>query len=449
MRCENPASTIAAIATPNGYGGVGIVRLSGPGVPEIAKRLCSQKLPPRYAVYTPFLNDNHTPIDTGIALYFPAPHSFTGEDVLELQGHGGPVILNLLLKRTLALGAILARPGEFSERAFLNNKIDLAQAEAIADLISASNEQAALAAQRSLQGEFSKAVHALNEKIIHLRMYVEAAIDFPEEEIDFLTEGNVGAQLNTIIDGCEALQQTAKQGVLLQQGICVVLAGAPNAGKSSVLNALAEKETAIVTAIPGTTRDVLREQINIEGIPLHISDTAGLRVSSDVIEQEGVRRAQMEIAKADVILWVIDSSHEHPVNLEALNAALTENKDKVIIVYNKIDLSGVHAPDSPKTVYISAKTGAGLTQLKEKILTHMNVPERSADQMSARIRHLDYLQRARGQLNQGYCVLAEQHAGELLAQHLRAAHDLLGEITGVFTTEDLLGEIFSSFCIGK
>jgi tRNA modification GTPase len=439
-------TTIAAIATPNGYGGVGIVRLSGPAVLTIAQQLFAQPLRPRYAHYSSFLDKDHNIIDTGIVLYFPGPHSFTGEDVLELQGHGGVVVLNLLLNRVVELGAQLAKPGEFSERAFLNNKIDLLQAEAIADLISASSTQAAQAAQRSLQGEFSKKITDLNEKIIFLRMYVEAAIDFPEEEIDFLNDGNIKTQLDIILTTCNELIKKAQQGVLLQQGICVVLAGEPNAGKSSLLNLLAQKEVAIVTEIPGTTRDVLHAQINIAGIPLHITDTAGLRESTDIIEQEGIKRAQAEIKKADIILWVVDSHKQHP---HIGHKEAEEFLDKTIVVYNKIDLSHVNPKDDPNAVYLSAKTGEGFGQLEQKILTKIGATQTSSDQVSARVRHLNILKRTQVLLQQGSRVLEEINAGELLAEHLRQAHNLLGEVTGRFTADDLLGEIFSSFCIGK
>lgn len=443
MTAPTILSTIAAIATPGGYGGVGIVRVSGPDVKKIAQQILNKKIRPRYALYSSFFDKNKNIIDTGIALYFPAPHSFTGEEVLELQGHGGPVVLGLLLKRVIELGAHYAKPGEFSERAFLNDKIDLVQAEAIADLISASSEQAAQAAQRSLQGQFSKKITALNEKIIYLRMYVEAAIDFPEEEIDFLNDGNVKEQLGIILKECSTILTKAQQGVILQEGIHVVLAGEPNAGKSSLLNALAQKDAAIVTDIPGTTRDVLREKINMQGVPIHIIDTAGLRQAGDVIEQEGIKRAQQEINKADIVLWVIDSCKKNP--------ALSFNeipKGKILRVYNKIDLSKISS-DDPDAVYICAKTGAGLELLAEKIFDKIGIKKINSDQISARSRHLDILQRTLDLLNQGLFVLESSRAGELLAEHLRQAHDLLGEITGTFTADDLLGEIFSKFCIGK
>lgn len=436
-------TTIAAIATPNGYGGVGIVRLSGPQVKDIAAQLFSQTLKPRYALYTSFLDQDQKTIDTGLALYFPGPHSFTGEDVLELQAHGGPVILGLLLKRVIALGAHYAKPGEFSERAFLNDKIDLVQAEAIADLIAASSEQAAIAAQRSLQGQFSEKINQLNEKIIYLRMYVEAALDFPDEEIDFLTDGHISAQIEIILNTCAEILNQAQQGVILQQGIHVVLAGEPNAGKSSLLNALAKRDTAIVTDIPGTTRDILREKISLDGVPLHIADTAGLRPTLDIIEQEGIKRAKQEIEKADLVLWVADSSKEQDFSWLA-----EIPKEKLITVYNKIDLSPAIARNE-NAVYLSAKTGAGFDELKKKIFEKMGIKNLEHDQISARLRHLEILKRTQNLLKQGSEVLTQMQAGELLAEQLRLAHELLGEITGKFTADDLLGEIFSTFCIGK
>lgn len=439
-----PQSTIAAIATPGGYGGVGIVRVSGPIAKNIAQQLLDKPLKPRYAQYASFLDQDKNIIDTGLAIFFPNPNSFTGEDVLELQGHGGPVVLNQVLNRVIALGAQQAKPGEFSERAFLNDKIDLVQAEAIADLISASSEQAAKAAQRSLQGQFSEQINKLNEKIIYLRMYVEAAIDFPEEEIDFLNDGKVKSELDYIQETCKSILEKATQGVILQEGIHIVLAGEPNAGKSSLLNALAQKDAAIVTNIPGTTRDVLREKINLNGVPVHIIDTAGLRESQDLIEQEGIRRAQQEIKKADIVLFIIDSS-----------APLTEsiskyiNEEKVLRVYNKIDLIKTNEKIDQDAAYVSAKTGEGFDLLTEKIFEKIGIKKINSDQISARSRHLTILKNTQAALDLGANVLASLRAGELLAEHLKDAHQMLGEITGTFTADDLLGEIFSKFCIGK
>ncbi len=435
-------STIAAIATPGGFGGVGIVRVSGPKAKNIALSLTEKNLKPRFAQYTSFFDQEKNIIDSGLALYFPNPHSFTGEDVVELQGHGGPVVLNLLLQRVIELGAHQAKPGEFSERAFLNDKIDLVQAEAIADLINASSVQAANAAQRSLQGQFSETINALNEKIIYLRTYVEAAIDFPEEEIDFLNDGHVKSNLEEILTSCETILKNAKQGVVLQEGIHIVLAGEPNAGKSSLLNALAQRDTAIVTDIPGTTRDILREKINLDGVPLHIIDTAGLRESNDIIEQEGIKRAQQEIQKADMVLWIIDSTKDDAsIWLDNIP------KEKLLLVYNKIDLS--HPKGKSSDVHISAKTGQGFDQLKLKIFEKMGIQHINSDQISARQRHLTLLKNTVELLKQGFYVLETLNAGELLAEHLKDAHQQLSEITGSFTADDLLGEIFSKFCIGK
>jgi tRNA modification GTPase len=435
-------STIAAIATPGGYGGVGIVRISGPDVKHIADNLIQKKLTPRLAQYTSFFDQEENIIDAGLALYFPQPNSFTGEDVLELQGHGGPVVLNLLLQRVIELGATQAKPGEFSERAFLNNKIDLVQAEAIADLINASSAQAAKAAQRSLQGEFSEKINQLNEKIIYLRTYVEAAIDFPEEEIDFLNDGHIKRQLEMILQDCENISKKAASGVILQEGIHVVLTGEPNAGKSSLLNALAQKDAAIVTDIPGTTRDVLREKINLNGIPVHIIDTAGIRESENIIEIEGIKRAQKEIDAADIVLFIIDSTKKTPeLNLNHIP------KDKILLVYNKIDL--ITPVIANEAVYISAKTGEGFDQLKNKIFEKIGIQQINSDQISARARHLNILKNALVSLKQGLYTLETLNAGELFAEHLKDAHQQLSEITGEFTADDLLGEIFSKFCIGK
>ncbi len=441
--------TIAAIATPPGRGGVAIIRISGPQVPSLTKDLLGFLPPPRFAEYCEFKDPTGTAIDHGLALYFPHPNSFTGEDVLELQGHGGPVILDCLLRRVLDFGVRLARPGEFSERAFLNDKLDLAQAEAIADLIEASSEQAARAAVRSLQGEFSQQIRYLVTALIRLRTYVEAAIDFPEEEVDFLTEGNIGNQVTELLQQLQTLQTTARQGSLLREGMTVVIAGAPNAGKSSLLNALSGRDVAIITEHPGTTRDVLRDAIQIDGLPLHIVDTAGLRESLDPIEQEGVRRALLEIEKADQILWVVDGT-------EAYNPPSYYQEKypgKFTLVRNKIDLLF----DSPlqkkehglDIISLSAKTGAGITLLREHLKSCMGYQPNLEGGFTARRRHLDALSRAEQTLIKGQQQLANYRAGELLAEDLRHAQEALNEITGEFTSDDLLGEIFSSFCIGK
>ncbi|WP_041521947.1 tRNA uridine-5-carboxymethylaminomethyl(34) synthesis GTPase MnmE [Gilvimarinus agarilyticus] len=446
--------TIAAIATAPGRGGVGIVRVSGPRAADIAQALTGQTLTPRYAHYLPFVNAEGLEVDQGIALYFPGPHSFTGEDVFELQGHGGPVVLGLLLEAVKHHGARLARPGEFSERAFLNDKLDLAQAEAIADLIEASSEQAARNALSSLQGVFSDQVHALVESLIALRIYVEAAIDFPEEEIDFLSDGKVQGDLNAIIQELDALIIRAKQGQLVRDGMRVVIAGKPNAGKSSLLNALVERESAIVTDIAGTTRDVLKEHIHIDGMPLHIIDTAGLREASDAVEKIGIERAWAEIDQADRIILLIDAQEaiEHPdwqpENVWPEFTERLQHSDKVSVVYNKVDLvSKTELPQA--SVKISAKTGVGIDTLKEHLKSCMGYQSTTEGTFTARQRHLDALSAAANCLTQGAEQLTLHAAGELLAEDLRDAQNQLSEITGEFTPDDLLGRIFSSFCIGK
>jgi tRNA modification GTPase len=447
----HPSDTIAAIATPPGRGGIGIIRISGPQTQTITQAILGFIPQPRYATHTAFLDQNDIIIDDGVALFFPNPNSFTGEDVLELQGHGGPIIQDCLLRRVLQLGARLARPGEFSERAFLNDKIDLAQAEAIADLIDAASEQAARAAMRSLQGEFSKRIQHLVEQLIHLRIYVEAAIDFPEEEIDFLSDGKVGAALKNILQDLRSVLITAQQGSLLREGMTVVIAGKPNAGKSSLLNALSERDAAIVADIPGTTRDVLREMVQIDGLPLHIIDTAGLRESSDQVEQEGVRRALAEIKKADRVLLIVDDQTKTP--LGNLLVSDFERPDSLTVIRNKIDLTGeeprLYQEDNITVIMLSAKTGAGLALLREHLKTCMGFDSHLEGNFIARRRHLDALQRAEQCLLNGEQQLTTHRAGELLAEDLRAAQHALGEITGEFTPDDLLGKIFANFCIGK
>lgn len=453
--------TIAAIATPPGRGGIGVIRISGPAAASIASRICGRSLEPRHATFGAFFEQSENApqiIDQGIALYFPAPHSFTGEDVLELQGHGGPVILDCLLREVMRLGARLARPGEFSERAFLNDKLDLAQAEAIADLIDSASEQAARNAMRSLTGFFSAKIDTLLEQLISLRLYVEAAIDFPEEEIDFLADGKIALALQQVIEAVEAVLFAARQGSLLREGMTVVIAGAPNAGKSSLLNALAGRETAIVTPIAGTTRDVLREHIQIDGMPLHIIDTAGLRDSPDTIEQEGIRRAWQEIEKADHILLMVDGSSVaanktiDPAQLWPASAPVSLGRQPITIIRNKCDLSG-RTPgitnDNTCVIDLSAKTGAGIETLRAHLKTSIGFDASGEGTFSARRRHLEALERTLVALRAGQHQLLTQNAGELLAEDLRQAQQSLGEITGKFTPDDLLGRIFSSFCIGK
>ena len=444
--------TIAAVATPPGRGGIGVVRVSGPLSAAIAEAVCGALPAPRQAALRRFRAGDGAVIDKGIALYFPAPHSFTGEDVLELQGHGGPVVMDLLLARILELGARSARPGEFSERAFLNDKLDLAQAEAIADLIASTTAAAARAALRSLQGEFSRRVRELVEGLIELRMYVEAAIDFPEEEIDFLADGVIAARLGEWRERLSALQAAAGQGRLLRDGMIVVIAGRPNAGKSSLLNHLAGREAAIVTAIPGTTRDVLREHISIDGMPLHVIDTAGLRDSDDPVEREGIRRAWAEIAAADRILMVVDDRLGWTPDEKVLRERLPIDTP-VTVLYNKIDLSGrtptVRDGEWGAEILLSAKTEAGLDLLREHLKTCMGYHGGEEGIFMARRRHLEALERATAALDRAAYQLEVIRAGELVAEELREAQSALAEITGEFTSEDLLSRIFSSFCIGK
>ena len=444
----NNPDTIAAVATPPGRGGVGIIRISGKLVPALATAMLGALPAPRQAVHRLFKAADGTPLDDGIALYFPAPHSFTGEDVLELQGHGGTVVLDMLLKRCLELGVRLARPGEFSERAFLNDKLDLAQAEAIADLIDSGSEQAARSALRSLQGEFSTAVNTLLTGLIELRVYVEAALDFPDEEIDFLADAAVTNRLETIKQQLHTIFLKARQGSLLRDGMHLVIVGRPNAGKSSLLNALAGQETAIVTEIAGTTRDVLRERINLDGMPLHIVDTAGLRDSDDPVEKIGIERAWAEIAKADLILLLVDdTSHDEPENA-AILARLPPHLPR-ITVHNKVDLSGKQPGKQGEHLYISAKQSLGIEELRAELKTRMGYQGEAEDTFIARRRHLQALAETQAAVERAEYQLREFNAGELMAEELRQAQDTLGQITGRFTPDDLLGEIFSSFCIGK
>lgn len=448
------ADTIAAVATAPGRGGVGIIRVSGPKAAEIAEAITSHSLIPRKAHYLSFIDGAGTQLDQGIALLFKGPHSFTGEDVLELQGHGGPVVLGLLLERVKQLGARQARPGEFSERAFLNDQLDLAQAEAIADLIEASSQQAARNALNSLQGVFSKQVHALVESLIALRIYVEAAIDFPEEEIDFLSDGKVANDLQQIRQNLALLVQQARQGQLVRDGMHVVIAGKPNAGKSSLLNALVERDSAIVTDIAGTTRDVLKEHIHIDGMPLHIIDTAGLREASDQVEKIGIERAWAEIEKADRILLMIDAidaiNHPNwqPENVWPEFTERLKHSDKVSVIYSKVDLAD-RSQLPEKALTISAKTGQGLDELKQHLKDCIGYQSTTEATFTARQRHIDALIAAEQCLQQGDEQLQMHAAGELLAEDLRDAQNHLSEITGEFTSDDLLGRIFSSFCIGK
>jgi tRNA modification GTPase len=419
---------------------------------------------PRAAELHRFLDERGEPIDEGLAIFFPAPASFTGEDVLELQGHGGPVVMDLLLRRVLELGARSAEPGEFTRRAFLNDKLDLAQAEAVADLIDSGSAQAARAALRSLQGEFSSQVHDLAEAVLELRMWVEAAIDFPEEEVDFLGDRALGARLEFIRGRFAELAETARQGALLRDGLTLVIAGRPNAGKSSLLNRLAGYDAAIVTPVPGTTRDVLRERIEIDGLPLHVLDTAGLRESPDEVEAEGIRRAHCELARADRVLFVVDASDAAAVaGIDADLAALPTDAPCTVVM-NKIDRTGagprvepgaepaggsVDGAAPPARVYLSAASGAGLDLLRRHLKDCVGFHPAGEGVLSARARHLDALRRARAHVEEAHRLLTARHAGELVAQELTDAQKALGEITGQVTSEDLLGRIFGSFCIGK
>ena len=449
--------TIVAQATAPGRGGIGILRVSGPLATEVAQAVLGKCPKPRMADYLPFKDADGTVLDQGIALYFKSPNSFTGEDVLELQGHGGQVVLDLLLKRILQIDGIrLARPGEFSEQAFLNDKLDLAQAEAIADLIDATSEQAARSALKSLQGEFSKKVNELVESVIYLRTYGEASIDFPDEEIDFLADGKIEANLRGIINQLEDVNSEAKQGSILREGMKVVIAGRPNAGKSSLLNALAGREAAIVTDIAGTTRDVLREHIHIDGMPLHIIDTAGLRDATDEVERIGISRAWTEIEQADRIILMLDSSDPESADLSKVRSeflAKLPTTLPVTIVRNKIDLNGEQASESEQDGYqiisLSAQTHDGIQLLREHLKQAMGFQTGMEGGFLARRRHLDALEKAAEHLQIGLVQLTEFHAGELLAEELRLVQTYLSEITGEFTSDDLLGNIFSSFCIGK
>lgn len=444
--------TIAAIATPPGRGGVGMVRVSGGLAATIAREVLGDLPEPRHAALRIFRDAEGEMLDGGLALYFPAPNSFTGEDVLELHGHGGPVVMDMLLARVLSLGARPAQPGEFTQRAFLNDKIDLTQAEAIADLIDSGSSQAARAALRSLQGDFSVAVHSLTEAVTETRMHVEAAIDFPEEEVDFLADRVLHARISGAIDLCEQITAKAEQGALLREGMTVVIAGRPNAGKSSLLNRLAGYDAAIVTDIPGTTRDVLRERIHIDGMPLHIADTAGLREDADVVEAEGIRRARNEMTRADRILYVIDATRA--LDHESVRAEISSLPAQipVSIVLNKIDLAQAQSryeQSQPPRLHLSATTGDGIDLLREHLKECMGFQGASTGTISARRRHLDALNRTNAHLHEAQRQLMERRAGELMAEELRQAQQCLGEITGEFTPDDLLGRIFTTFCIGK
>jgi len=455
MPANNLTDTIAAVATPTGRGGVGIVRVSGPQAAKIAHSILGHCPKPRQAEYLAFNNIEQQIIDQGIALYFPAPHSFTGEDVLELQGHGGPVVMDMLLKSVIKAGARLARSGEFSERAFLNDKMDLTQAEAIADLIDAGSEQAARSAIRSLQGVFSEAVHGLVEDVTRLRIFVEASIDFPEEEIDFISEGKVSNQIEAQLQTLATISNQAQQGSLIREGINLVLVGQPNAGKSSLLNALAQRDAAIVTEIPGTTRDIVKEAIMLDGLPVHILDTAGLRQSEDLVEKEGMRRTWAAVEQADVMLLIIDNSVGFGEQEHAILKQCPE-QIAVIAVINKCDLVSQHKGKlterddlkSGQLCQISAKTGEGIDDLISRIKELAGMQASGEGAFMARRRHLVALDQAQTHL-QFALQQTNQHQGELIAEELKLVQQYLGEITGELSSDDLLGKIFSEFCIGK
>jgi tRNA modification GTPase len=467
------ADPIAAIATAPGRGAVGIVRVSGKSVQPVIDAVCGRALRAREATYLPFRAADGAAIDQGLAIHFPAPHSYTGEDVLELQAHGGPVVLQLLLARCLEAGAArdgegarlpglrLARPGEFTERAFLNDKIDLAQAEAVADLIDASTEAAARSASRSLSGAFSREIHELRDALIHLRMLVEATLDFPDEEIDFLQQADAQGQLARLRETLAGVLRRARQGALLREGIKVVIAGQPNAGKSSLLNALAGAELAIVTPVPGTTRDVVSQTIQIEGVPLHVIDTAGLRESEDHVEQIGIARAWGQIENADAVLFLHDLTRADEPGYCAGDAAIARGlvakvpqRVPVIDVWNKLDAAPADAAPSVapehEAVRLSAKTGAGLDALRRTLLAVAGWQSAPEGVYIARERHVQALRRVEAHLDEAAAHLhAQAQALELLAEELRLAQNALSEITGEFSPDDLLGVIFSSFCIGK
>jgi len=440
--------TIVAIATAAGRAAVGILKLSGPEVPRIAGAMLGCLPPPRRVCVASFLDAEGLALDQGLALYFPAPASFTGEHVLELHAHGGAVVMDLLLERSLELGCRMARPGEFSERAFLNGKMDIAQAEAVADLIDAGTAAAARAAVRSMQGELSARIHTLQALLTDLRVHVEAAIDFPDEDIEVLSTPAITRRLEQLFEAFEATLAQARQGALLREGLTVVIAGQPNAGKSSLLNRLAGDDVAIVTPAPGTTRDVLRQHIHLDGLPLNLVDTAGLRIALDPAEEEGIRRAKAEMCRADRILYVIDSSLdrcEPPRESLPLEVPVTW-------VLNKIDLSGIAAhatEEDPPRVFVSAKTGAGLDLLRTHLKRSAGYLDTEAGALAARRRHLEALKRARSLAQSAAESLEDARAFELFAEDLRLAQRALGEITGEVTSEELLGAIFGSFCIGK
>lgn len=442
--------TIAAIATPPGVGGVGIIRVSGAKATEIAFGLTNKTPIHQKAIYSSFFDGQQQQIDFGYLLYFKAPHSFTGEDVIEVQCHGGPVVMDMILQQILALGARIAEAGEFSKQAFLNDKIDLVQAEAIADLIESSSQTSVKLAQRALKGEFSKDIEQLSHNIIQLRMYIEAALDFPEEEIDFIGEGDVLNRVRSLIAQLKVIIDKASQGAIVREGIQLVIIGKPNAGKSTLINQLSGEETAIVTAIPGTTRDILREKILINDVPIHVVDTAGLRESEDEVELEGIRRAKQAVSQADLVILLTDINQTTEAQLKAFIAENQLEQDNLLVVFNKIDKAKSQPEVTENQVYISAKEGLGMDLLKTKILQTAGIINQDPQgAYLARRRHLDALAKCMESLTTGLENLAHHNAGELLAEDLKQAHQALCHITGEYSADDLLGQIFSSFCIGK
>lgn len=443
MNAKADQDTICAVATASGRGGIGVVRVSGPQVPTLITDWLCAKVQPRRAIFCQFPDAAGEPIDHGLAIYFPAPHSYSGEDVLEIQAHGNPVVLEYIVSHLVSLGIRRAHPGEFTQRAFINDRMDLAQAEAVADLIAATSLQAARAAHHSLEGTFSSKINVLVEDLTHLRVYVEAALDFPDEEIDFLADGQVLIKLDEILKQIHQLKKKAEQGRILNDGLKVAIVGRPNAGKSSLLNILLGKERAIVTDIPGTTRDILSERIHIQGLPLELLDTAGIRETEDIVEAEGVKRAQQVLQAADLVLWITDCSAADEDPAPAVSVPLIQ-------VFNKIDLAGLTARQlDQQQVWLSAKQGTGIDLLEQAILHQAGLHTNFQSEFSARARHIEIIQLAIEQLEQARYQLVEYAAGELLAEELKLAADTLGEITGKVSSDELLGKIFSAFCIGK
>lgn len=447
MSATDTIETIAAIATPVGRGGVGVIRVSGPKCADIARALVGKLPEPRKAECRKFYRANNDVIDHGLVLYFPQPNSFTGEDVLELQGHGGPVVMQMVLEAVLGQGARLASPGEFTQRAFLNGKLDLAQAEAVADLIDASTAEAALGATRSLQGVFSQKINALSETIMQLRILVEAGIDFPDEEVDFLSDTRLIEKLDALIEALEIILRQARQGQLLKEGMSIAIVGQPNAGKSSLLNYLTQENTAIVTAIPGTTRDLVKATIQIEGIPVQLVDTAGIREQADEIEQQGIERSKEQQGLVDRILLLIDATLSGLTSVE--EQIIKDHGDKVTRVFNKADLLDELPPAQEDTFYISAKTGKGVSALLHHLKISMGAIGTESSVFISRQRHCEALRKTYLHALEAKKQLVHQRAFELAAEELRYAQASLGEIVGKVSSDDLLGEIFSHFCIGK